>query len=122
MTAPPPTDPAPYGSVELDPGICPPDAPYPTSIEARIANDDPTQCSPIDPCMSDGTRLWTAMPCDPATVAVVAVSTPPLPAQLPATGLFEVGLVGAAVVSIGLGCLLRLVARDRRYRTVTSGS
>ena len=115
--------------VPLDSGICPPEARFPASYAARLANNDPTQCVPVDPCLPGGTTLWTVQlgtPDSPAAVEAVATTTtasaataaPPAP-QLPSTGLgsLEAVLLVAATIAVTLGGTLRAIA-DRSGRPV----
>jgi hypothetical protein len=120
-------------AVPLDGGICPPEAPYPASYAARIANNDPTQCVPVDPCGPGGSTLWHVVPCDTtttvpettvpsttvpttdttvvttSTVAVVTVGAEA--PQLAVTGGFEFGVALAGVIAIALGLGLRSMSK-----------
>lgn len=126
MAATPPPEPIDlHHSVPLGPGICPPEARYPISLAARIANDNPADCTPIDPCGLDGTTLWTAQPCTPDLVDQV-VAPPPAPAppqQLPATGLtaLDATILTIACVTVAAGVALRRLARTM-HRQGSEGS
>lgn len=119
--------------VPLTSGICPPEAPYPASYSARLADNDPTQCLPVDPCLPGGTTLWTVSLCTPeaapvdtvtpaATVAAESVAPPP--PQLPSTGLgsLEAALLVIATLTVAAGGALRALAATDRDRPVRSGT
>lgn len=88
---------------------CPADAPYPASYAAALAAD-PTQCVTLDPCLPDGSTLWTLQPCDPHPTTSTSVS-PALPATGNPAAEFATGFA-ASLLAFGLVCVL--LTRRRR--------
>lgn len=99
-----------YPAVILTHDWCPPERPYPESVDAARA-EDPARCVAEDPCLDGLTTLWTIQPCATTTTAA-EVGTPPV---LPATGGVPAPAFGGVLFAAGL-VLLRLTAR--RPRTV----
>ena len=94
---------------------CPPDRPYPASYEAA-ATRNPDLCIAVDPCLPDGTTLWTIAPCDPTPVREPGYPMVKEPTQsLPATGLdVPAPLFGGTLAILAGIALVRLELRGRR--------